>query len=79
MTSSVGGRVAKVLVVYAFILWLVLFLSGWLRRVLALPPLFEMLVHGALVLGLPIAIALAWQYPNLGQGSSRPPVPPLAK
>ena len=75
MTSSVGSRVAKVLVLYAVIVWLALFLSGWLRRVLALPPLFETLVHGALVLGLPIAIALAWHYPALGQGSSRQPGP----
>jgi hypothetical protein len=75
VTSSVGSRVAKVLVVYAVIVWLVLFLSGWLRRVLALPPIFETLAHGALVLGLPIAIVLAWHYPALGQGSSPPPGP----
>ena len=75
MRSSVVGRVVKVLVVYDFVALLVWFLSGWLRRVLALPPIFETLVHGGLVLGLPIAIVLAWQYPALGHGSSPPPGP----
>ena len=59
-------RVAWVLVVYLLVAWLVTGLAGWLQRVLALPPLFRELGLALLVLGLVVAIAVAWRYPELG-------------
>lgn len=59
-------RVLLVLIAYAAGAWLVLLLAGWLGRVLALPPLFATLVRGLAIVGLPVAIMLAWRYPELG-------------
>ena len=44
--------------------------SGWVRRALALPSLFETLLRGGLLLGVPIAVLAAWYYPRLGVGDS---------
>ena len=40
----------------------------WLQRVLALPPLFGTLARGGMLLGVPLAIVIAWRYPELGAG-----------
>ena len=40
----------------------------WLQRVLALPPLFGTLARGGTLLGVPLAIVIAWRYPELGAG-----------
>ena len=68
-------RVAWVLVAYAAVSWAVLRGAGWLGGVLALPPLFRTLTVGALLVGVPVAVLLAWRYPDLGQGTrgSAPP------
>ena len=42
----------------------------WLQRVLALPPLFGMLARGGMLLGVPLAILIAWRYPELGAGET---------
>jgi hypothetical protein len=34
--------------------------------VLVLPALFDRIVTGAVVLGLPLAAVLAWRYPSVG-------------
>jgi hypothetical protein len=61
-------RILSVLIAYAAGAWLVLLLAGWLGRVLALPPLFATLVRGLAVVGVPVAVLLAWRYPELGAG-----------
>ncbi|MDX1646363.1 MAG: hypothetical protein R3304_04385 [Longimicrobiales bacterium] len=58
-------RTLLVLLAYVVVAYPVVLLGGWLRRVLALPPLFETLLHGGLVLGVPVAAVLAWRYPEL--------------
>ena len=40
----------------------------WLQRVMALPPLFATLARGGMLLGVPLAIFIAWRYPELGAG-----------
>ena len=72
-------RVAWVLLAYGVVALLVVRGAAWLRRVLALPPLFDTLGIGLLVVGVPVAAALAWWYPRLGQphsGGAGPHPPP---
>lgn len=80
MNQSALGRVILTLLVYAGVSWLVLGLSGWLRRVLALPGLFDALVFWGLVLGAALAVLVAWQYPAIvaGQDQRARPRPPGA-
>lgn len=68
MTESPLRRIAAVLLGYAAVTWVVLKGSDWLRRVLALPELFETLLVAGLVLGVPVAVLMAWKYPELGHG-----------
>lgn len=67
MTDLPIRRIIWVLLAYALGAWLVLQFGGAIRRLLLLPPLFETLLNGALVLGVPLAIAVAWRYPQLGE------------
>ena len=59
-------RTLTVSLIYLAGAYLVLLLGGWLRRVLALPPLFHTLLTWGLWLGAPVAALLAWYYPKLG-------------
>ena len=68
MTESPLRRIVWVLVSYACVGWLVLQGSEWLRRALALPVLFETLLRGALAVGVPVALLMAWRYPDIAQG-----------
>ena len=70
MTGAPFYRVAWVLLGYAGAAWVVLGVSGWFRRALALPALFETLLRGGLLMGVPIAVLAAWYYPRLGLGDS---------
>lgn len=71
MTDGAGSpwwRMLKVFVAYAaFSVLLMPFLRG-LQRLLFLPELFMRLALGALVLGLPLALLVAWRYPDIGRG-----------
>ena len=71
MTARDGSpwwRVLKVLLAYAlFALLLMPFLQG-LQRLLFLPDLFIRLALGGLMLGLPLALLVAWRYPDIGGG-----------
>lgn len=80
MNQGALRRVVPTLLVYAAVSWLVLGLSRWLRRVLALPGLFDSLVFWGLVLGAAFAALLAWQYPEIvaGQDQRSRPRPPGA-
>ena len=69
-------RVAWVLIFYALVAWAVVRGSDWLARVLALPPLFDTLLVGLLVVGVPVAVFLAWRLPELGVSGSREPPSP---
>ncbi len=69
MKKSPLRRITYVLLAYLPVAWIVLGFAGWLRRVLALPQLFDSLLRGGLVLGLPLAALLAWKYPELGNGN----------
>lgn len=60
-------RVVWVLVFYVVAAAIVLQGGFWLQRVLFLPPLFGRLLVGMVALGIPVAIALAWRYPHLGE------------
>jgi hypothetical protein len=60
------GRVLVVLAAYAVFALVVLGGAGFLSRVLVLPALFDRIVTGAVVLGLPLAAVLAWRYPSVG-------------
>lgn len=58
-------RAVTVLLAYAAAAWVVLLLGGWLRRVLALPPLFHDLLTWGVYLGAAIAALVAWYYPAI--------------
>ncbi len=66
MTDWPVRRVAWVLLAYAAVAWIVLRGADWLRGVLALPPLFRTLAIALIVAGVPVAILVAWRYPELG-------------
>ena len=72
MTESPLRRIVAVLLVYLAVTWVVLLGAGWLRRALALPELFDVLLRGGLVLGLPLAALMAWKYPEIGHGGQGP-------
>lgn len=61
-------RVLWVLLAYAVGAAVVLPGINWLQRVLALPPQFGTLARGGMLLGIPLAIVIAWRYPELGAG-----------
>lgn len=69
---SDGGpvrRVITVLLIYVVAAYAVLVLGEWMRRLLALPLIFETLLRGGVALGAGVAAALAWHYPKLATGS----------
>ncbi len=66
--GSPWRRMLKVLLAYSVLsLLLMPFLQG-LQRLLFLPELFMRLASGALILGLPLALLVAWRYPDIGGG-----------
>ncbi len=75
MTDWPIRRVAVVLLAYAAVAWLVLRGADWLRGVLALPPLFRTLAIALIVSGVPVAILVAWRYPELGGSEGEAPQP----
>ncbi len=70
MTELPIRRVAMVLTVYVVVAWIVLQLAEWLRGVLALPPLFDTLLLGMIAVGVPVAVLVAWRYPDVGGADS---------
>ncbi len=64
-------RVLWVMLAYAVGAAVVLPMLDWLQRVLALPPQFGTLARGGMLLGVPLAILIAWHYPKLGAGEYR--------
>jgi hypothetical protein len=62
-------RVGIVLAVYAVGALLLLPLLGALQRLLILPELFLVLARVGLWLGAPLAVVLAWRYPDIGNGA----------
>ncbi len=71
MSTSPYMRIGRVLLAYFVVGWLVLIGSGWVGRILALPSLFDTLLRVGLVAGIPLAILIAWRYPELGDDASR--------
>lgn len=66
--GSPWRRVLIVLAAYAlFVVVLVPLLMG-LQRLLFLPGLFLRLAGIGLALGVPLAVVLAWRYPDVGNG-----------
>lgn len=59
-------RILIVLAGYLVTAWVVMGLAGWLAGVLALPPLFDRLLVWGVALGLPVALIIAWKYPDIG-------------
>ena len=74
MGSKATRRILKVLAGYVVGGWAVRGLGQWLAGVLALPPLFDRLLWGGLVLGLPVALLVAWTYPSIGRHGERGPL-----
>jgi uncharacterized membrane protein len=70
VTGAPLRRVLAVLLAYAAGAWIVLLGARWLRRVLALPQLFDDLLLAALIAGVPVAAVVAWRYPDLGHTES---------
>lgn len=58
-------RTVLVVLIYLVCAALLLAVGGWLRRILALPVLFETLLHAGVWLGAIVAAVLAWNYPKL--------------
>lgn len=72
MTDRPLRRVVIVLAVYGVVAVVVVAFSVTVRRWLALPQMFESAVRWGVVLGIPVAAALAWKYPDLGHGDGPP-------
>lgn len=66
MSRSPRARVAIVLAAYALGAWVLLPMLDGLQRVLFLPEMFGWMARAALLLGIPVAVVLAWRYPNVG-------------
>lgn len=66
MSDGGARRVALAGAGYLVVAALVLLVAGWVRPVLALPPLFPRLLRAVLAVGLPVTLVLAWRYPRLG-------------
>ena len=65
MTEGPFRRIALTMLFYTGAAWVVLELSGWLRRVLALPALFETLLFWGVCGGAGLAAYMAWKYPEI--------------
>lgn len=65
MTESPLRRLLAVGLAYLVGGWVVLLFGSWLRRLLALPPLFETLLAWGVYGGFVVAMAIAWSYPRL--------------
>jgi hypothetical protein len=61
-------RVGIVLAVYALGVLLLLPALDALQRLLFLPELFHRLSRVVMLLFIPVAVVLAWRYPNVGNG-----------
>ena len=72
MTELPIRRVLWVLLAYGVGAAVVLPALDLLQRVLALPPLFGALARGGMILGVPLAIVVAWRYPESGEGTHTP-------
>ena len=66
MGDGAGRRVLIVLLGYVVTAWVVLLFADWIARVFALPPLFDTLLRWGVGLGLPVALLIAWKYPEIG-------------
>lgn len=67
MRRAAIRRVALLAVGWALLTWLLLRAAVWLERLLALPPLFRTAMVALLVIGLALAIPLAWRLPSVGE------------
>ena len=68
------ARTALAGAVYVLGARLVLGVAREVTRMIPLPPLFLTLLAGLLVLGLVLALGLAWSYESIGRGGD--PTPP---
>jgi hypothetical protein len=66
MDGDAGRRILSVLVAYVLAAWVVVLLADWLAVVLALPPMFDSMLRWGIGLGLPVALLMAWKYPEIG-------------
>lgn len=66
MDAAALRRVLIVFVGYLVTAWVVRGLAEWVAGVLALPPLFDRLLLWGIALGLPVALIIAWKYPEIG-------------
>ena len=69
MSGGALRRTVLVLLLYALGAWAILLVGGWLSRVLALPMLFDRMLHAGVLLGALVAAVMAWHYPRLAGGS----------
>lgn len=66
MDWEAGRRILSVLLGYLLVAWVVVMLADWLAAVLALPPMFDSMLRWGIGLGLPVALLIAWKYPEIG-------------
>lgn len=57
---------------YGVVAALVLGVAGWIRPVLALPATFPRMLRVMVAVGFPIALLIAWHYPNIGHHGAGP-------
>ena len=71
---NAGGlrRVVLVGLAYGVVAAFVLSVAGWIRPILALPADFPRLLRVMVTVGFPIALLIAWHYPNIGHHGAPP-------
>ena len=65
-------RVALVFVGYVVVAAIVTVFAGWAATLFALPPLFGTLLRWGIGLGFPVALLIAWKYPEIGHHGEVP-------
>jgi hypothetical protein len=65
--SSAARRIALALGAYLVLALLVWWLVVPVRQIFLLPPMFVTWTRGALLLAVPVVVAVAWRYPHLGE------------
>ena len=65
----------KALAVYLVVAVGVWFVVDPVRRIFVLPALFTKATRALLIAFLPLALAVAWRYPQLGQGGAEEDAP----
>lgn len=72
MKSGGLRRVVLVGLAYGVVAVLVFAVAGWVRPILALPAAFPRMLRMMVGVGFPVALLIAWHYPNIGHHGAVP-------